>query len=238
MDNDKLASQFEKLHELKSLGLVQLRALHGNTFTGTKWAVFIPQWMHRSLMEKRIWYRWCVSHYHLPKDHPRAIAFRAKTRVILAQQFVEGYATKEQVHRQQLMEHRRFTKEGIEAMPMEEVDGFLSAIGLFITGTRAQRRKCLWEYFHLPLSKLPVKRRRSSVPTVVNTVVGLVRDHPNMGYDEFRARFGRILPTVCRQIFYNARYKLRKQGWPLPRHKAGRKQIKPPEAPPMDENTD
>lgn len=224
-----LQDQFQKLHELRGMSLHKLLRLHDNTFTGTKWAAHIPKWQHRKVYEQRLWFLWSVHHYHLPPTDRRAVAFRVKAKKILSQQFVDGFATKEQIAQQQVLEHERFTVKACQEGPIEWIDGCLLALEIHIEGTEQQRRRCLWEYFHLPSSKLPIKRHRYSKIPVKASVAALVRLHPDMGFEEFQDRFHALLPTVTCRRFTDARYEMRKLGYAIPKLKTGRKVLRSPD---------
>lgn len=225
MNQDKLNAQFEYLNKLRGLHVVKLRLLHDNTFTGTKWAVHIPKWMHRKAMEQRLWYFWSAQNYHLKKDDPRFLAFRTKACRVLDQKYVDSFATKERIAEQQLLEHERFTWEAIANMPLERVDRYLAALDVHVDALEKERRRCLWEYFHLPASKLPIKRKRYRNTAATKSLAGLIRLHPDMDFEAFRDRFGDLLPTVTRRGFADSRYAQRLKGFVLPKMKPGRKKI-------------
>lgn len=224
-----LKAQFMYLKKLKQLSDAKLRRKHDRVFIGSKYGVKIPRWMHRSILERRLFYYYCLKNYHYPIDHPVAKEFRRKARHILSAKYLEG-ATPEQQTKEELRNRDNFTATNIRAMPIVQVDRYLAGLSLFVEAPEETRRRILYEWFHAPSSHLikhlndkgekVAPRRRGRLNNKFR-LRDLILENPTLGYDAFREAFGNEMPTVTRSSFNNTRSLLKKAGYDLPPLKPG-----------------
>ena len=89
MDEAKLEKQFKYLRMLKALNVPELRKVHKEIFPkGHRFYAKIPMHMHRSIIERRLFYYFAASNYHFPDKHPLTKEFRRKARHILSNGYV------------------------------------------------------------------------------------------------------------------------------------------------------
>lgn len=219
--------QFSYLRMLKRLKEAKLRGLHDSTFRHSKrFNVVVPKWMHRSVLEKRLFYYYCVEHYHYPWESTPSKEFRKKASYYLSKEFVST-SDPQKIARQRLKEERNFTVTNIKAMPIVEVDRHLAALGLYIEGPERTRRKVLWEWFNEPASDLIQhfnhKGKMVSASGILNNkfcLRKLILENPTLDWHSFLRIFGNDMPTVTRASFNNARSKLKKAGYEIPTTKS------------------
>lgn len=217
----RLAAQMERLQELKRMGDHDLRREYKRVFKGTKYWRHVPGWMHRSELERRLWYAFALKHYHYPPDHDIAIAFRRQAKKYL----LRHYDDPSEEFRRAMGDYLRFSKPAIKEMAIEEVDRYLLVLGLYVHHVSpGKRRKVLWEWFNRPLrdlskTKLYQRLRTHRSGRLSNQAVlrDLILAAPDMTFWEFKERYGQMMPTVTRRSYIDARYQLRKAGYELPR---------------------
>lgn len=220
-----LAEQMRFLRRIKTMKESKLRRLHDSTFIGTKYAFKVPRWMHRSVLERRLFYFFCVKHYHYEREHPIAVEFRKKARFMLSKDYITGLDPAEQA-KQALKEEQNFTVTNIKAMPIVEVDRYLASLSLYVEGPERSRRRVLWEWFNKPSSQLighlnhdeeKVTPRKKGALNNKYRIRDLILQNPRICYADFMDAFGAQMPTVTRESFNNARCILRKAGYDIPR---------------------
>jgi len=214
--------QISYLRKLKSMKLSKLAKLHKETFENSKFKVDIPKWMHRSILEKRLFYYYCVEHYHYPWDSEPARAFRKQAKYFLSKEYVQD-VDPQKIAKQRLKELRNFTVSNIKAMPIVEVDRHLAALALYIEAPEKVRRKVLWEWFNQPASDLVQhfndKGKMVSASGILNNkfvLRRLILENPSLNYADFVAVFGNDMPTVTRASYNNARCLLKRAGYDIP----------------------
>lgn len=222
---ERLAKQFAFLRKLKRLRPLKLKRLHRKTFSNTKYSVRIPKWMHRSILERRLFYYFCLKNYHYPKNHPIAVEFAERAKHVLSQDYVRSI-DKEEDAKQQVKDASYFSAEAIRCMSINEVDRYLASLSLYVEASEDARRKVLWEWFHLPATQLPahynpkgelVKPRRNRQGKLNNkySLRDLILKHPTLGYRDFIEAFGQDMPTVSMASFHNTRSLLRRAGYSI-----------------------
>jgi len=223
-----LAQQFKYLRKVKRMKMGKLRHLHDSTFAGTKYSVRIPKWMHRGMMERRLFFYFCMRNYHYPKGSQIRKEFRRKAKHILSRDYIDGLDPA-QVAKQTLKEGLNFTATHIKAMPIVEVDRYLASLSLFVEGPQHLRRKVLWEWFNKPSQDLIPhfndrgKRVRKTGPLNNKyNLRDLILQHPSLPYEDFEQAFGDQMPTVTRNSYNATRSTLRKAGYDIPRLHFGR----------------
>lgn len=228
-DEAALRLQFKFLRKLKRMKELKLRRLHKETFKGTRFYVAIPKWMHRNVIERRLFIYFAVKHYHYNKEHPIAKEFRRQAKHILSKEYVHGIDPMQQA-KIALKEQQNFTETNIRAMPITEVDRYLTSLGLFVSGNETLRRRVLWEWFNRPAKELvthfndkgqKVKARRTSSVNNKYRLRDLILENPTLGFHDFIDAFGQEMPTVTRASFNNARCILRKAGYDIPTLQSG-----------------
>ena len=217
-----LAAQFRFLKGLKSMKESKLRKKHKETFATSKYNVKVPKWMHRSIIERRLFYYYALRNYHYPREHQIAQEFRRKARFILSPDYILGIDRVEDA-RQRLKQASYFTATNIKAMPIAEVDRYLTGLSLFLECSEDMRRKVLWEWFNKPVGELVDhfgtrsrmrKVRRGNLNNGFK-LLDLILENPRMGYDDFMETFGAQMPTATRNSFNNTRCLLRKAGYDI-----------------------
>lgn len=226
---EKLARQFKFLKYLKKLSETKLRRLHDKKFVGSTYGVKIPKWMHRSIVERRLFYYFCLKNYHYPKNHEVTKQFRKAAKKYLSKDYVQA-KTPEEVTKERIQDRDYFTGTNIRAMPIAEVDRCLARLGLFVEADERSRRKVLYEWFNEPANKLirhlndqgtSVAPRRKGKINNQYKLRDLILEHPTLGYDAFMEAFGNEMPTVTRASFNNTRSLLKKAGYEIPPLKKG-----------------
>lgn len=220
-----LAQQFRFLHKIKRMKESKLRKLHDSTFIGTKYSVKVPKWMHRVVVERRLFYYYCLRHYHYPQDHPIAVEFRKQARIVLSLDYLQGVNNVEQA-KQRVREMDFFTTTNIRAMPIVDVDRHLAGLSLYVEGPEKVRRKVLWEWFNVPATDLirhldsqgkEVAPRRTGPLNNKYKLRDLILKNPRIGWRDFLDAFGKQMPTVTLKSFHNCRWLLRKAGYDIPK---------------------
>lgn len=228
-DQQAIAQQFEFLRKLKNLKEEKLRKMHDRIFDKTKYKVRIPRWMHRSVVERRLFYYFCMSHYHYDENHPVTKAYMKQAKFVLSPEYLGGIDKTTQA-KEALKEHMNFSASKIRAMTMVEVDRYLASLSLYIEAPEEIRRQCLWEWFNRPSSDLvkhfsdsgtQVAARRTGLLNNKYRLRDLILENPSLCYNDFLEQFGEQMPTVSRFSFNNARSLLRKAGYEIPELKRG-----------------
>lgn len=229
MDNEKLTQSFNYLRQIKNLRIAKLRRMHREVFRYTKWWIKIPKWVHRSLLERRLFYYFCARNYHYPKEHPFTKEFQRKAAHILSKEYAKTTDAEEDA-KQRIKDLTYFTEANISTLSIVEVDRYLASLGLFIEADEEDRRKVLWEWFNKPSSEL-VKHQNKKGQFVRAVRKGeknnrfylrdLILQHPTLDYQTFREQFGETMPTVTRTSYSVARCLLRKAGYNIPKLRPG-----------------
>ena len=223
-----LNKQVEFLRYLKRIKIRKLRSLHRKVFHKEHpYYVKIPRWMHRSAIERRLFYYYCLTHYHYPKDHVIYKQFKQNAKHVLSKNYFRGLDPTEQA-KQVTKEQLAFTATRIKSMSIVEVDRYLASLSLFVEADENARRTVLWEWFNKPTSDVTghfnskgVKVRRRSTQNNIFRLRELIVENPTLQYDDFVEAFGEQMPTVSRASYNNARAVLRKAGYSLPKFKPG-----------------
>lgn len=223
-----LAKQMRFLYHVKNLKLKKLRRLHRKVFPKDHpYWVPLPKWLHRSSIERRLFYYFCLRNYHYPKDHPIYKQFKLNAKHVLSPKYFRGLDPTQQA-KQRLSEHGMFTATRIKAMPIAEVDRYLASVSLFVEADETTRRKVLWEWFNKPSNELVQHfnktgkrvRKRGNLNNNYR-LTELILENPTLQYDDFVEAFGEQMPTVSRASYNNTRCMLRKAGHDLPMFKRG-----------------
>lgn len=226
---EKLNSQFEYLKFLKTRTEKQLRKHHGKIFAGTRYDFSIPSWMHRTVLEKRLFYYYCVRNYHYDRTTEVAKEFRRKVKALLQVNHAMEQ-TAEKITIQELKNSEYFTATNIKAMSIADVDRFLAGLNIYVEAPEKQRRKILWEWFHRPTEQLVehfnakgsvVPARHKGEHNNKYSLSELILQFPTLTYSEFQRQFGRQMPTVTRKSFQTSRCRLRKAGYDIPQQRRG-----------------
>lgn len=203
---------------------VRLRKAHKLTFRESKFDIKIPRWMHRNILERRLFYYFCVKNYHYPKSHPIAVEFRKRAKHVLSKEYLVELDPVEQA-KQMTKEAANFTITNVKAMPIVEVDRYLASLSLYVEADEQTRRKVLWEWFNRPSRDLPqhfneqgkkVAARRKGNLNNKYRLRDLILRNSRLAYDDFMLAFGQQMPTVTRASFNNARSLLKKIGYDIP----------------------
>ena len=220
----KLAAQFKLLRKLRRMSETELRKLHRRKFKHTPWDIRIPSWMHRSVVERRLFMLYCLYNYHYPKDHPIYKEFKRKALHILSRAYLEGIDPEAQT-REVLRDRERFTASHIRNMPINEVDRMLTGLSLFVEGDEKTRRKVLYEWFHGPDSRHVKQTSHNGEKFAVRgkgtinnkyKLRDLILSNPTLPFNDFVRHFGHEMPTVSRASYNNTRSLLRKAGYDIP----------------------
>ena len=217
MDSSRLTAQFNYLRKLKRLPVKKLRQLHQSKFKGTRYWVEIPRWVHRSVLENRLWYLYAIRNYHYPKGHALTTSFRKKAKAMLLVKVVPDM--KEDMTQAQLSNEMLFTEESIDSMSDEDVDRYLISIGLYIDAEALEKKQALYEWHKSEYADLPDAAKKTTKRARFNNqhvLRKLVVENPAMTWYEFKDKFGDSMPTVTKNSFLNTRSKLRKAGYAMP----------------------
>lgn len=214
-----LHQQFKYLRKLKALTEPALRKEHKQVFQGTRFDALVPKWMHRSVMERRLFLIFAIKNYHYPKTHELYIRFKKEVKSALDPASLPNRRRggKEHVTKTQAY----FSRVNIQTMPINEVDRYLVEQNLYVDAKETLRRKVLWEWFNKAgddgdtvTSVTPRNKGQ------INNQFGLrdlILANPSLCYADFMVKFGVQMPTVSRTSFNNARCILRKAGYTIPR---------------------
>lgn len=200
-----LKEQFRFLKQIRKLSNRALRALHDETFKSTKYRIPAKTISREECVRRLFFYTAAKA---CPEDS--ALLKRAK-RILLAKP--KDNILKEEEKILQLKETGYLSAENIQKLPIQEVDGYLSVLGLYIEAEPEVRRVILTKYFSEPNAlretHLNIRQRNRFV------LRDLIIEHPNLSYLEFKSKFGNVMPTTTRESFNSARKKLRKAGYQL-----------------------
>lgn len=221
MNVEAFHRQMDMLRKFKRMNIRKLRKLHQAKFEGTRWYVKPRGWMSRYVLARRLFYLFCLKNYHFPKDSEVYRFFKLKAEKYLDPNNLQE-RRQEETTRKNLKDHHRFSKPAIKAMNENEVDRYLVALNIHIRAPLGQRKKALWEMFNAPQqdiidtnshSGIPKRRKRKSRIQNQHVLADLIVNNPGMNFDAFRGTYGKIMPTVTRGSFNNARSRLRKAGY-------------------------
>lgn len=211
---------------LQRMKVSALRHYHDEVFRDSRWWIDIPKWVDRLLIERRLWFYRCAGNFHYKQGDPRASEFAQRAREFLSPEAMDTWS-KEQQSKQRLTELHTFSKRNCKTMPIEEVDRYLSTIGLFLVDTKSgQRRRALFEFFNRSTvdigpenGKASRKIRRLKSRKIKSSYVlrDVILKFPEMRFADFREKFGPVMPTVTRNSFKVTRCELRKAGYDLPK---------------------
>lgn len=221
MNKGAIERQFRYLRRLKRISEKKLRRHHNETFKGTVFDVKVPKWMSRTVLERRLFYWYCVRNYHYGNTHPITKEFRKRARYVLSEEYLAAVSP-EQHAEEVIKEAENFTEEAIEKMRIVEVDRYLASLSLYVEGTEEQRRKVLWEWFnrpldsHRPFDSNGMKVRRRGRLNNRFRLRDLILKSPSLPYDDFVLAFGDQMPTVSRASYNQQRYLLKKAGYAIP----------------------
>ena len=218
-----LAKQFRFLRYLKRLKPRKLRRYHRKIFPKVHpYWIRIPRWIHRTVLERRLFYYFCLKNYHYPQDHYIYRQFKQNAKHVLSQTYIKDLDPTEQA-KQVTKEYMSFTPTRIKSMSIVEVDRYLASLSLFVEADEDTRRKVLWEWFNKPGDELTAHFNRRGLMVRKKGPVNnkyrlreLILENPMLQYDGFVEAFGEQMPTVSRASFNNARSQLKKAGYELP----------------------
>lgn len=218
-----LAEQFKYLRKIKKMKILALRAHHNEVFAGSRYSKKIPKWVHRSHLERRLFYAFCIRHYHYPKGHEIRIKFFKVARAFLRKQItVDSVERAEETLKNQEL----YSLANVRSMHINEVDRALSLLGIYVDATTDQRRTLLHEWYNEPLENLVkvlddegklVASRRTGRLNNQYKLRRLILRFPTMDWETFRLQFADRMPTVSRSSFNNTRSALRRAGYDIPK---------------------
>jgi len=219
MDINAVTNQFKYLRKLRRMPLRRLRYLHKKTFETSAFNVKIPKWIHRSVLERRLFVLFCVKNYHYPKDHRITVQFREQAKHILSEHYIASISPEQHVE-EVVKQAEIFSLENIDKMPLIDVDRYLIGAGIYLEATENQRRKVLFEYFNHPISNDiadgGLRRRRKGRLNNSFKLRDLILANPKLSYDDFMLAYSVKMPTVTRGSFNTTRTLLRKAGYAIP----------------------
>lgn len=210
MDRKKLQFQFDYLAKIRKLRLRRLVELHNDTFEGTKY--WIPtECFTREELVKRLWYYFAAKNYH--EDGQLRKVFFERAKQYLTHNPLKERQIKE-TKLQELLEQGYLTEKRIYELQIQEVDTFLSILGLWTDVGPDRRRKILLAYIINPKSRRTVRKWLGRRPGLDNLycLEDIMIKYPSMKYIEFRSKFGASMPTTTRESFDQQKYRLRKLG--------------------------
>lgn len=216
IDSEKLKAQFVYLNKLRRMSHYRLREEHDRVFCNTRWKtdarLFTKEWI-----VKRLFFYFSAKNYH--STGAALKIFRDQAKKVLDYLPKEQYKSEEK----KLIELRDsgyLSREGIQKLPINEVDGYLSVIGLYAKVSEQMRRKLLTAYLYSPTAN---KIRKTGNVRIKNKFVlrDMILKFPNLNYFEFMARFGDVMPTVSRNSFTAARKHLRLAGYNIGKLRPG-----------------
>jgi hypothetical protein len=236
---ENLGKQEEYLAYLKALRLRDLRVLHRRVFKETKWNHLVPRGLPtsiiRSWLTRRLFLYFAVRHYHWPKGHEIRKRFVRRAKAVLGGRYFDSEQTVDQEVAREMLDHSAFTKKAIKKLPELEVDRYLAMAGIVLDKSvpLGKKRKCLWEYYHLPRHKLPRVPRKEPDPDIPfkgrlmtpapngRTLKDYILRYNSLNYDKFMKRFGKYFPSTTRASFTVYRAKLRAEGHQMPQFARG-----------------
>lgn len=206
----KLNLQFAYLSKIRNISLAKLRKLHLEVFKVGTIYYTDPYKLDRDLIIKRLFYYFCLYNTHLnEKQFP---IFRKKAIQVLSA-VPNTDVLKEQAKIEELKNTGYFTEEKImNTIPINEIDGYLSILGLFIDAKEGIRRKLFKDFIFDP-NAVEI-RNLGSKSWIKNRflLIDIIAANPTMTYGEFRKKYADNMPTVTRRSFNNTRSKLKKEG--------------------------
>lgn len=216
----KLRLQFDYLNKLNRLKQRALVAKHDKVFRGTEFFLEVPRNAHKEFMIRRLWFWYCMNHYHYPRHHMTTEAFEKRARTMLAQPYDDRIDSLYEVSRAQALNHRAFSREAVKSMPINKVDRFLALLGIFAEVEPWKRKRLLWEYHNRPTKSKSVKDRHQRINNKW-FLTDVILAHPAMAFDQFVAVYSNQMPAVTRLSYNNTRYRLRMAGYQVPILKSG-----------------
>lgn len=214
------------LRKLQGMKLRKLIELHNQKFFGSRWSLTLKVVPGvRAVAIRRLFFLFCASNYHYPKDSVEYKAFINRAHKYLTDT-IPGELPIEDQNLQRLQDAGYFSKDNIERLPINEIDGYLVTIGIWADVDEKDRRQMLYEYMFGPeidgihIFQGRAKPHRSRIQNKY-CLTDIVLQFPAMTYNEFRRRFGNEMPTVTRGSFNKTRTKLRKAGYSMPRLRPG-----------------
>jgi hypothetical protein len=225
-DWEVMQDQVRYMAWIRRLSFVRLKKHHRRIFPkGGKFYMRMPGWCPRYYYERRLFYYYTATHYHLP--NPWRKAFRKEALAILHHCPTDATRAKDMQILRDLQDFRNFTAQGIAHLSEDRIDTYLTRLGYMVELPEDQKRQILFELYHLHRSDIvPRHSLTTGKPIRYEVRKGLrakVLENPGMGWPEFQAEFGPEFPRLRRSTFYHARKALKDAGYKLPKLKAGRR---------------
>ncbi len=220
IDLGKLRKQFDYLNHLNRLKQRALVAKHDKVFRGTQFFMEVPRNAHKEFMIRRLWFWYCMNHYHYPRGHMTTVAFTDRAKAMLAHGYDERIDSVYEVSRAQALNHRAFSREAIKSMPINKVDRLLAVLGIFAEVEPWKRKRLLWEYYNRPTKSKSVKDRHQRINNKW-FLTDVILAHPTMTFDQFVAVYSNQMPSVTRTSYNNCRWRLKGAGYQIPTLKPG-----------------
>lgn len=201
---------------LKQQTLPRLKFVHRRVFLATGYDAALPRTLRKRDLIARIFMYYCMKHPYLPLSHPwtkfNNVATDKLLRETAREWRTEGLAS---WTREALKYPTRFTWEKILDMDEPDVDRYLTLLHVQFGGVTDALKKRRWLWEAMNTSKDLDKPLGERV-----TMKELIMQSPDLCYDEFRAEYGGVLPNLTRKRWKDARYKLKRMGYPIQRVKS------------------
>ena len=229
IDWDALKSQQKYLAFLRRLPVEKLRKHHRKVFhKDHPFYMKLPGWTPRYYYERRLYFYYAANNYHLPD--PFRKDFRKQTIEVLRHQLTDKTRGPDMQIVKELSDFRKFTVEGIMALPEHRVDTYLLRLGYLVDVPLDQKRQILFELYNMhPGDIVPRYSLTTGKPIRYKlrkpNLRQLILENPTADYNTLMDKFGRELKNIRQDVFHQARYRLRKAGYNLPKLKSGRRGI-------------
>lgn len=226
MDSKALKAQFQYLRKIRRMGYMELRAHHDEVFEETKWQMRLPRMVQKETVVRRCFFWFCLNNYHYPPESKPYKAFAVQAKRILRTIHASGRYDREEAVLDKLAKQNYFSKKSILAMPIAEVDRYLTVLGIWADVDGDTRRRLLWSWFHQKdgtASPESIRRNANGRVTGVYCLRDIVVEHPDWTFAQFKASiYGERMPTTTPTSWHNARWWVKKYaGVKLPKHPPG-----------------
>lgn len=206
MDREAFEEQIRYLKRLKSMRIDDLRKEHDLFFKG-KLSIESSNY-RRPLLEKRLFTRFCLLHWHLDKTDKRTIKFAEIAREVLSRSYADEYMMKSVNHQEERYK--------IEAMDEDSLDRALADYGLYLDASLVDKQEALSELSEETdldenegFKKLRTRNKYY--------LTQILQKHPRLTWAKFQEMYGRVMPQTSENTFYKTKAKMRKEGYDLPR---------------------
>lgn len=228
VDVERLHAQVKHLSWLRRLPPRRLKKFHREVFStkgrAAKYYQKLPDWTPRYYLERRCWFWFCACNYHLP--HPYKENFWREADAVLREKVSDDTRAADMRIVAELRDFRRFTAEGVAALPEHRIDTYLLRLGYCVQHLPLDhKRRILFELYNLnqhdivPRFSLVTGKPIRYMTTAISCRKAILA-HPTYSYEEICQKYPEV--KWDRAYFYQKRYDLRQKGYVIPKLEGGK----------------